>query len=81
MNPYSPKTIANLADLFEKHPLNDHGESASASGESGSGSGESGSGSGETGSGSGEGGSGMEPDTLKALVKSVSDQSLKVKLF
>ena len=64
-NPYSSKTIDALADLFENHPLNDEGGSAS---------GDSGSGSGESGSGFIEGGSGMESDTLKALVESVSDR-------
>lgn len=61
-NPYNSKTIDALADLFENHPLNDDGGSAS---------GDNGSGSGESGSGFIEGGSGMESDTLKALVESI----------
>lgn len=65
LNPYNSKTIGALTDLFEKQPLNDHGGSDSGSSEGGSASGES-------GSGFVEGSSGMEPDSLKALVGSVS---------
>lgn len=61
-NPYNSETISALAELFEKHPLNDDGGSGSASGESGSGFIES--------------SSGMESDTLKALVKWVSHSLL-----
>ena len=65
-SPYNSKTIGALADLFEKHPLNDDGGAAAS---------ESGSDSGESGSGFIESGSGMaESDTLKALVESVSDR-------
>lgn len=72
LNPYNSKTIGTLTDLFEKQPLNDHGGSDSGSSEGGSASGESGSSSVESGSGFVEGSSGMEPDSLKALVGSVS---------
>ena len=75
LNPYNAKTIGALTDLFEKQPLNDNGGSNSGSSEGGSASGESGSGSVESGSGFVEGSSGMEPDSLKALVISVSECS------
>ena len=68
-NLYNSKTTAHMASLFEKLPLNDHGESSG----SGAGSGDSGSGSGGSGSESGGSASGMGPDPLETLAESVSN--------